>query len=497
MSYFLKTKKIDVETGTLKIALLNEKEAWHYGIHAGDKLQLTVNGKTLIVDANTSRQRVKPGQIGLYKDVWSRMRIPDGTIAEVSFKQEAQSVRAIKRRLLGKRLSYEEIYSIISDITTDQLSKVQITYFVASGFMREYTNAELFYLTKAMAETGDVLKFGGLVADKHSVGGIPGNRTTPIVVSIIASLGLKLQRPSPRATAPPAGTADTMEVIAPVTFSTEAIREIVRKTGACLVWGGGLNLAPADDKILSVTYPLSLEPYNKMIVSIMAKKVATGITHLIIDMPVGPTAKIHDMQTARKLIRMFLYIGRRFGITTKVIASKAVGPVGRGVGPALEARDILRVLQQKTNRPGDLVHKSVHLAGELLELTKFCKKGEGATIAWKQLDSGKAWKKMQQIIKAQGGKTDIDSESITLGACKKYYNAPRGGTIRSTDNLAINFICRTLGAPAVSLAGIYLNKEVGVKVVKGERLFTLYAGDPERLKLAAKSLEKLKIFHIA
>ena len=143
------------------------------------------------------------------------------------------------------------------------------------------------------------------------------------------------------------------------------------------------------------------------------------------------------------------------------------------------------------------MHKSVHLAGELLELTKFCKKGEGATIAWKQLDSGKAWKKMQQIIKAQGGKTDIDSESITLGACKKYYNAPRGGTIRSTDNLAINFICRTLGAPAVSLAGIYLNKEVGVKVVKGERLFTLYAGDPERLKLAAKSLEKLKIFHIA
>ncbi len=497
MSYFLKTKKLDVETGSMKIVMLNEKEAWHYGIHAGDNLKVVINGTTFIASANTSKERVSPGHIGIYKDSWEKnSKIKDGVIAEVDFQEAARSVQAIKRRLLGKRLNYREIYSIMSDIVTDQLSKVQITYFVAAGFMHEYTDNELYFLTKAMAETGDTMKFPGLVVDKHSVGGLAGNRTTMVVIPIIASLGIKIPKTSSRAITSPAGTADTMEVLAPVSLTVQQIREVVRKTNGCLAWGGGLSLAPADDKILKVSYPLSLEPYSKMIVSIMAKKVATGVNHLIIDMPVGPTTKIPDMKTARMLEKKFIMIGRRFGIKVKVSILKTSDPVGFGVGPALEARDVLRVLQQKKDRPGDLATKSVHLAGQLLEMVNYCKKGQGATIAWKVLDSGQAWKKMQQIIKAQGGNPNIDSEDITIGAYKKYYTAPKSGKIVFTDNKGINYICRILGAPSVKLAGIYLNKEFGTQVKQGERLFTIYAETKDRLKLAEKALTKLKIFHI-
>ena len=281
-----------------------------------------------------------------------------------------------------------------------------------------------------------------------------------------------------------------------MTFTVDEIKKIVGKTNGCLVWGGGLSLAPADDKILQVSYPMSLEPYSKMIVSIMAKKVATGVNHLIIDMPVGPTTKIPDMETARMLEKKFQYVAAKFSIKLKVSMIKTSDPVGFGVGPALEARDVLRVLQQKKERPGDLSRKAVHLAGQLLELVDYCKPGAGATIAWKVLDSGRAWRKMREIIKAQGGDPNIDSEQITLGAYKKYYTAAKTGQIVFTDNKSLNLVCRTLGAPSVKLAGVYLNKEYGVSVRKGERLFTIYAENKERLNLASKALEKLRIFHI-
>jgi len=362
--------------------------------------------------------------------------------------------------------------------------------------MREYTNEELYYMTKAMAETGEMLKFPGIVADKHSVGGLAGNRTTMVAIPILASLGLTIPKTSSRAITSPAGTSDTMEVLANVSFSAEDIRKIVKKIGACLVWGGGLNLAPADDKILKVSYPLSLEPYSKMLVSIMAKKVATGVTHLVIDMPVGPTTKIPDMKIANDLIKKFKYLARRFNIKIKVIAIKTEDPVGRGVGPALEARDVLRVLQQRDNYPADLANKSIHLSGELLELTGKAKKGHGASMAWRALESGDAWKKMQEIIKEQGGNSDVKPNDIVLGAYKKYFAALKSGTIIFTDNKAINTIARILGAPFDQLAGVYLNKEFDDQVKKGERLFTLYARSQERIKLASKALEKMIIFKI-
>lgn len=497
MPYYLKLKKLDIKTGQSNIALLNVEEAMRYGIKAGDKIKISWQDKSIIAEANTSTKTVKPGWIGLYRDIWEKTKIPPNTIGEVHFLQRAQSVQAIKKRLLGKKLKYEDFYQIFSDISNGILTRTETTYFVASGFMHEYTNQELYYMVKAMAETGEILKFPGTkVVDKHSVGGLAGNRTTMVVIPIIASLGLTIPKTSSRAITSPAGTSDTMEVLAPVAFNADEIKKIVKKTGGCLVWGGGVNLAPADDKILKVSYPLSLEPYDKMLVSIMAKKVATSVTHLVIDMPVGPTTKIPNMKTAKILESKFKYIAKKFGIKIKVIMIQTEDPVGMGVGPALEARDVLRVLQQKDNYPADLANKAIHLAGELLELVGKAKKGQGSKMAWQALESGAAWKKMQEIIKAQGGKYDIDPNDIVLAAHKKYYTASKSGRITFTYNKNINTVARILGAPADKLAGIYLNKEYYDHVKKGERLFTLYARTKERLKLADKALDKIDIFKV-
>src|SRR3989339_899378 len=442
MPYYLKIKKLDIKTGQSNIALLNDKEAMRYGIHAGDKIKISWDHKSLVAEANTTEEKIQSGHIGLYKDIWEKSAIKNNLIAEIEFIARAPSVQAIKKRLLGKKLNYEEFRQIFSDIASGVLTRTEITYFSASGFMRKYTDEELYFMTKAMAETGEMLKFPGMVVDKHSVGGLAGNRTTMVVIPIIAALGLTIPKTSSRAITSPAGTADTMEVLAPVSLSADKIKEIVKKHGACLVWGGGLNLAPADDKLLQVSYPISLEPYSKMLVSIMAKK------------------------------------------------------VGRGVGPALEARDVLRVLQQKDNYPADLANKAIHLAGELLELCGKAKKGEGATMAWKTFESGKAWAKKQNIIKAQGGNPNVQPDDIVIGACKKNFNAEKSGKITFTDNKMINVVARILGAPAAKLAGVYLNKEFNDKVKKGERLFTLYARSKDRIKLANKALEKGEIFKI-
>jgi len=228
----------------------------------------------------------------------------------------------------------------------------------------------------------------------------------------------------------------------------------------------------------------------------MAKKVATGVTHLVIDMPYGETTKVPDLRSAKIIKKKFEYLARKFNIKLKIVLTKGSDPIGRGVGPVLEARDVLRVLQQKENKPVDLENKAIKLAGTLIELVGRAKKGQGAALAWQTLISGKAWGKMSQIIKAQGGKGKVDANDLTIGAVKYYYNSPNSGKIIFTDNKVINDLCRTLGAPSEKMAGIYFNKEYGDKVKKGERLFTLYARSEDRIKLAKKALEKSKIFKI-
>ncbi len=493
---FFKVKKLDFETGGRWIIVLKEKEARAYGIRMGDKLKLKWDGRETVVTANFTHTKVADGEVGLFKEIWQHYKFKPGEMIDITLSERPASIESIKKKLLGGELNYREMHAVVRDIADYVLGDLEITYFVASGFARKFSNSELYYLTKSIAETGDMLRLPGPVLDKHSVGGLPGNRTTMLVVPIIASLGFKIPKTSSRAITSAAGTADTMEVLAPVTFPMAKIKEIVKKTGACLAWGGGTRIAPADDRIIKVSYPLSLEPYTKMIVSVMAKKVAMGVKYLVIDLPVGPTGKIHRVADAKKIEKIMKYLAKRFGIKIKVDINEALKPIGRGIGPALEARDVLRVLERKEHRPLDLEEKSLELAGQLLDLAGISKKGDGYDLAMEALRSGKAWKKMQEIIRAQGGKANLDSEEIVLSDKILKIKAEKAGQIVSFDNLAIVAICRILGAPSCKIAGIYLNKVMGDRVRRGDTVFTMYGESADRLKLAEKALEKNKILTI-
>jgi len=495
-SFFLKAKKIDICTGYPWVAIIHEKDAEHFGIRAGDELVLKWQKKETEVIVDLTSTLVKQGQIGLFSDILKRYRIKNNEFLELKLAGRPPSIKAIQKKILGKKLSYKEIASIVYDVVHYRLTETEIAFFVASAFGNKFSKEETYYLTKAISQAGEKLNFGPLVADKHSTGGLPGNRVTPIIVAIVASYGICIPKTSSRSVTSAAGTADTFEVLAPVEFESQKVKKIVKKTGACIVWGGALNLAPADDRFIKASYQLGIEPYIKMLVSIMAKKVAIGATHLIIDVPVGPTTKIPTLKEAKKLKNLFLYLAKRFKIKTKILIHKTTGPVGRGIGPCLEARDILRVLQQKENRPRDLEEKSIWLAGNLLELVGRAKRGTGSYLARKALVNGQAWKKMQEIIKAQGGNFNIDSEEIKPGKITFRVKAKKSGKIFSINNKNLVEICRLLGAPQTKQASIYLNKIIGEQIKKGEVLCTLYTVSWQRLNLALRALKKIEIYKI-
>lgn len=388
----------------------------------------------------------------------------------------------------------------MDEIAKNRLGEVLTTYFTASGYAKGFTNKELYYLTKAMVETGEKLKFSGIVADKHSIGGIPGTRTTLIVVPIIAAAGFKIPKSSSRAITSPGGTADDMEVLAPVTIPKEKIYEVVKKTNACIVWGGSFGIAPADDAIITVEKPLLFESYDKILVSVMAKKIAFGSNHIVIDIPYGKTAKVHKKKDAIGLKEKFQYLAREFGVEIKVLVHKTDETLGKGIGSILETRDAIRVLQQKPNRPLDLENGSLLLATELLRLclnhspkpfqNKIRKQYENCDNWAKEiLESGLAFSKMQEIIKAQGGNPDIDSEDLRPGNFSENITARRSGTVKETNIKNITSLAKALGSPEQKGAGIYLHKKNGEKVDKGEIIYTIYSEKINNLK-EGKIVEK-------
>lgn len=499
MPYF-KARKLDFASGHRPEVVLRESEARRYGIRKADVLKIVWKKKSFFAVVNYTSSKVQEGEIGFFREIWQDSKGKEMTsdgIVEVSLIKRPDSIVAIKKKLLGSSLNYKEIKSIIQDVSDGRLGDIETTYFVASSFRGNFSDKELYYLTKAMVETGDRMKFKGIVVDKHSVGGLPGNRVTPILVAIIASLGFTIPKTSSRAVTSPAGTSDTLEVFMPVCLETDEIKKVVAGTGGCLVWGGALRIAPADDKIIKVSYPLVMEPYNKMIVSIMAKKVAMGIKYLVIDMPIGKNTKIKNQEAAAMIERKMQYIAGKFGIKLKVMVSRVIDPSGRGIGPSLEARDILRVWQQKKDRPMDLEKKALKITTALLVLTGKYNEAGAQKAARETLRSLKAWDKAKEIIEAQGGDPDIDSEEIKLGAYQYQVKAAKDGRIAMYNNKAIIEFCRILGAPSIKQAGIYLDKVIGNKFKKGETLFTLYADSSDRLDLAKAALEKGNILKIA
>lgn len=412
--------------------------------------------------------------------------------------EKIEAIKAIQKKLLGKKLTYHEVYTIMDEIAHERLSDVLTTYFVAASFKEGYTPQELYQFTKAMVETGNQLHFKGVVADKHSTGGVAGARTTMIIVPIIASAGFKIPKISSRAITSPAGTADVMEVLAEVNFTPKQIEHIVNEIGGCVAWNGHLGIAPADDIIIKVEEPLSFESFDKIIISIMAKKIAASTTHLILDIPVGKTMKIRHFADAEKVAQKFRVLGEKFNMKIVTDVNETLEPPGRGVGPALEARDVLYVLEQKPDRPLKLEAKALRLAGKLLDL---CYKDahikkNGEEEAKRILIDGTALNKFREIIKAQKGNPQISSDGIKLSSHKMEILGEKSGKISDINNYNLNTIAKVLGAPDDKKAGIYLLKKLDELVDKKEQLFMLYSSDKYCLKEAELTLQNLPIYKI-
>ena len=462
------------------------------GFKALSKVEVRTNGHSVLATLNVvdNGDLLACNELGLSDAAFKQLGLEPGELVTVSQADPPESIQALHRKLAGERLELDDFRAIIHDVAEHHYSKIELTAFVVATNRDELDREEVYYLTQAMIEAGRHLDWKErVVVDKHCIGGIPGNRTSMLIVPIVAAHGMVCPKTSSRAITSPAGTADTMEVLADVELPFEKMAEIVRAHHGCLSWGGTAQLSPADDVLISVERPLSLDSPAQMVASILSKKVSAGSTHLVLDIPIGPTAKVRSMPEAQHLKRLFEYVARRLNLSLDVVISDGRQPIGLGIGPVLEARDVMRVLENDPRAPIDLRQKSLRLAGRLIEFSPDVRGGDGFAIARDILDSGRALSKMNDIIRAQGAHP-FDHNQLALGPLSFDVRAERAGVVCGIDNLQMARIARFAGAPKVRQAGVDLERKLGETVETGDLLYRVYAQYPSDLQFARQACDK-------
>ena len=490
----LALRRVQVDTYHENVAYLHrECEVYRAeGFKALSKVEVRANGRSILATLNVvdDANIVTCGELGLSQSAFAQMGVENGHPAAIAQAEPPASIGALHRKLNGERLNGADFSAIMHDIADHRYSKIELTAFVVACNRDELDREEVYFLTEAMYAVGRRLDWQEpLVIDKHCIGGIPGNRTSMLVVPIVAAHGMLCPKTSSRAITSPAGTADTMEVLANVELPIEQLEAIVHRHRGCLAWGGTSHLSPADDVLISVERPLALDSPGQMVASILSKKIAAGSTHLVLDIPIGPTAKVHSMPEAQRLRRLFEYTARRTKLSLDVVITDGRQPIGFGIGPVLEARDVMRVLENDPRAPMDLRQKALRLAGRLIESDPDVRGGDGFGIARDILDSGRALAKMNDIIHAQGSKS-FDHNQPELGSLSFDITAPSPGVITGIDNLQLAHIARLAGAPKVKSAGVDLQCKLGDEVHIGTVLYRVYANYPADLEFARQACQK-------
>lgn len=449
------------------------------------RIRVGLAERYIIATLNTvTTPLLRHNEAGLSEHAWKLLDAKEGEEVTLSHPKPLHSLSYIRSKIYGNVLKEHETNAIIEDVVTGHLSDIHTSAFVAACAGGRLNEEEIHHLTKAMVDTGERLSWNKeLVVDKHCVGGLPGNRTTPIVVAIVAAYGLTMPKTSSRSITSPAGTADTMEVLAPVELSLDQIRKVVEKENGCIAWGGAVSLSPADDVLIRVERALNVDSEGQLVASVLSKKIAAGSTHVVIDIPVGPTAKVRDSAMGIRLQHLLRHVGKMCGLTVKVVVTEGFEPVGRGIGPALEARDVVQVLTNHKDAPTDLREHALLLAGNVLEFSPQVKKDQGIAIAGEILRSGKAWAKFQAICDAQGGMRDIPGS-----CCRHDHAAAKTGRVTQIDTKRIALLAKLAGAPQFKAAGIDLHVKLHDVVEKGQPLFTIHSQSPGELNYALSYL---------
>jgi thymidine phosphorylase len=472
----LKLRRVRIDTYRENVAYLHRDCSVYRaeGFQALAKVEVSCNGSLIqaVLNVVDDHRLVDCGGLGLSEQAFAQMGVPEGTEVRIAQAEPPGSMDAVRRKIGGERLNFQDYRDITQDIVANRYSKMEMAAFLVATGQNGLDREEVLSLTRAMVETGTRLDWNEpLIADKHCIGGIPGNRTSMLVVPIVAAHGLLIPKTSSRAITSPAGTADTMEVLAQVELPPEALDPLVRRERGCLAWGGTTRLAPVDDVLISVERPLGIDSQGQMVASILSKKVAAGATHLLLDIPVGPSAKVRSMRDAMQLRKLFEFVGDRLGLHLEVVITDGRQPVGRGVGPVLEARDVMQVLKNDPSAPLDLREKSLRLAGRIIEFDPDVRGGQGYAIAREILESGRALARMARIINAQGRQdTAWQPGRLTADVL-----AAQEGVVTHIDNYLLASTARLAGAPMAKGAGIDIFRKLGDQVAPGDALFRIHA----------------------
>ncbi len=483
---------LGIESGGAYIVLLNKQDADDLGITSSDRVMLKKGAKSVVCLVDTTQKILKPGTVGIYYEVEIALGLKRGSLVDIKPAGEPESISFIRQKIDGIPLDMHGMLSIVKDTVERHLSNIELTAFVSALNFRGMNPEEVYALSESMAYGGQSLKLGRkVVCDKHSLGGVPGDKTTIVVVPIVAAAGFTIPKTSSRAITSAAGTADRVECLCPVSLEMEEIRRVVKKTGGCMVWGGSVNLAPADDLFIRVEYPLSIDPL--LLPSVMSKKKAVGATHVVVDLPTGRGTKLKTIGDAHKLAKDFVLLGSKLGIKTKCAITYGEQPIGHAIGPALEAREALETV---CNLDGarDLVEKAVHLSGMLFEMNGV---KNGKEKALEILKSGKAEKKLREIIDAQGGNPKIRPSDIPVGDEVAEVRSGCAGHVFWVSNHDMVRIARAAGSPKDKGAGIVLKKKVLDSVKKGEAVMEIYAEKAHKLDAAlelAQTLDMVGVF---
>jgi thymidine phosphorylase len=488
-----RVRRIGIDTLSEHVVFVHERaiEAGALGLKPLDRVRVfgtDAKGRQREITAvlNFCRDAIlAKDEIGVSEVAWRDLGLAEGSRVSASLARSPQSVERVREKLAGRRLSRGDFDAILRDVVERRYSKVELSMFVLACALRSLDRDELVDFTRAMIASGSRLDFGaGPVADKHCIGGVPGNRTTLVVAPLLASLGVRIPKTSSRAITSPSGTADTMAVLAEVALSTQQIHRVVERTGACIAWGGALDLAPADDILITVERPMEIDTETQMVASILAKKKTAGATHALIDIPVGRSAKVRTQEQARWLAELFQEVAAAVQLDVDVVVTDAHGPIGRGVGPRLEALDALAVLRREKDAPLDLREKSLYLAARLLERAGAVPGAEGYLAARQALDSGAAERKLDEIIEAQGRRALPDPAPFQWTL-----EARRDGRIREIDCWEIARVAKLAGAPAHAPAGLRLLRGIGDVILRGEPLLEIHAQSRPQLDFAREHAE--------
>ncbi|MBJ3777025.1 phosphonate metabolism protein/1,5-bisphosphokinase (PRPP-forming) PhnN [Acuticoccus mangrovi] len=485
----LSLKRMPIGAGTTTIAYLSDACRLVDAKALADGGRVDVVGETASVRAIVNL--VEPGgalgdhEIGLSREGFELLGLDAGTLVSVHRTPSPKSREILRRKIAGRHLGSADYETLFRDIVDGRYTNRETAAFLVKT-VQSLDDDEVVAVARARCAFSPRIDWEApVVVDKHSLGGVPGSRITLIVVPIVAACGLVIPKTSSRAITSASGTADVMEALCRIDLGPADVRRVVGETGGCIAWNGRLNHSVLDDIVNAITRPLALDSNHWSVASIMSKKFTAGSTHVVIDMPFGPRAKLKTEADALELGRIFELTGAGLGLTVRAFATDGSNAIGNGIGPALELRDVLKVLENAPDAPADLREKALFFASEVLSFAP----GAGSLAdcrarAEAVLASGAAREKLSAIASAQGARP-----IVRPGSLHHTVRARTAGAIARADGWHLAGIARTAGAPHDKSAGVDLHVRPGVSVARGEALYTIHASDIAAMERAVARAE--------